>query len=502
LKAHGFIFAAAMTVAMTFTLGAPVVCAKDMLVIDFAGEPNSLDPHVQWNPDSFNVYRNIFDNMLTRDDKGEIAPQIATEWTYLSDTEIEFRIRDDVKFHDGTPLTADDVVFSIKRITDPKFASPQLGQFNKITDAVVKDPTTVLVTTDGPYPVLLAQLTKLSIVPKHVVEAESEDEFNLHPVGSGPYKFDYWTRGVEVGVVRNDAYWGPKGAFPKVSFRAVPDAATRVANLLAGTSDLVTNIDSDLAEQVKASSQAKVVAARTERVAYFAMNITKAPFDDPNVRLAVAEAIDKAGIVDGILGGYERPVPELASPAHVGWVEGIQAPPHDTENAKKLVAEAGAKAGQEFSILTAPVYDQRVVQAIQQMLTDIGLKPKIEMTDMGNWLQRMQSGPDSIPASAFSRWSCGCQDADGILYPTLHSSSGWANTKDAQLDKALDEARATIDTDKRIALYKSVHEIVAKQNYLVPLYQASVIYGAAKGVEFAPTPNENIFVNRIGWSGN
>jgi peptide/nickel transport system substrate-binding protein len=359
----------------------------------------------------------------------------------------------------------------------------------------------VVVTTKGPYPVLLAQLTKLSIVPKHVVEAESKDAFNLNPVGSGPYKFDHWTRGVEVVVTRNDDYWGQKGAFPKVSFRAVPDAATRVANLLAGTSDLVTNIDSDLASQVKASGNAKVVSARTERVAYFAMNVTKPPFDDPKLRLAAAEAIDKEGIVNGILGGYERPVPELASPAHVGWVDGIQAPPYDPENAKKLVAEAGDKAKQEFSILTAPVYDQRIVQAIQQMLADVGFKPKIEMTDMGNWLQQMQSGPKSIPQSAFSRWSCGCQDADGIMYPILHSSSGWANVKDPAVDKALDEARSVIDTDKRIALYKQVHEIVAKENYVVPLYQASVIYGAAKGVEFTPTPNENIFVNRIGWSG-
>lgn len=501
MRVRTLMFAALMGAAAAFTIPSSAAFAKDMLVIDFVGEPNSLDPHVQWNPDSFNVYRNIFDNLITRDDEGKIVPQIATGWKYLSDTEVEFKIRGDVKFHDGKPLTADDVVFSIKRITDPAFASPQLSQFNQIADAVAKDPTTVVVTTKGPYPVLLAQLTKLSIVPKHVVEAESKDEFNLNPVGSGPYKFDHWTRGVEVVVTRNDDYWGQKGVFPKVSFRAVPDAATRVANLLAGTSDLVTNIDSDLASQVKASGDAKVVAARTERVAYFAMNVNKPPLDDPRVRLAIAEGIDKEGIVNGILGGYERPVPELASPAHVGWVEGIEAPAYDQAKAKALVAEVGDKAKQEFSILTAPVYDQRIVQAIQQMLADIGLNPKIEMTDMGNWLQRMQSGPDSIPQSAFSRWSCGCQDADGIMYPILHSSSGWANIKDPEVDKALDEARSTIDTDKRIALYKTVHEIVAEKNYVIPLYQASVIYGAAKGVEFTPTPNENIFVNRIGWSG-
>src|SRR5215207_4522472 len=109
---------------------------QDRFVVDLASEPSTLDPHVQWNPDSYYVYRNIFDNLLSRDDKGDIIPQIATSWKYLSDTQIQFQLRTDAVFHDGRKLTAEDVVYSVKRITDPKFASPQLSQFDKITDAV------------------------------------------------------------------------------------------------------------------------------------------------------------------------------------------------------------------------------------------------------------------------------------------------------------------------------------------------------------------------------
>ncbi len=491
-----------MALLAASALSMPVVVqAKEMLVIDFVGEPNSLDPHVQWNPDSFNVYRNIFDNLLTRDDSGEIAPQIATEWTYLSDTQIEFKIRDDVTFHDGEKLTAEDVVFSVKRITDPEFASPQLGQFNSITDAVASDETTVVLTTSEPYPVLFAQLTKLSIVPQHVVEAVSKDAFNANPVGSGPYKFETWNRGVEVILARNDDYWGELGDFERASFRAVPDAATRVANLQSGTSDIVTNIDSDLAAQIEGSGTGKVLSARTERVAYFAMNVTKAPLDDPRVRTAIAHAIDKQGIVDGILGGFEAPVSQLVSPASFGFVEGIEAPAYDLEQARALIAEVGESASLPFSILTAPVYDQRVVQALQQMLAEAGFNASIEMTDMGNWMQQMQSGPEVIPQTAFSRWSCGCQDADGIMYPILHSSSGWANVQNEELDELLDAARGTIDQDERLELYRQVSQIIAEQNYVIPLYQASVIYGAAEEVEFTPLANENIFLNRIRWTG-
>ena len=178
----------ALALATTLlTLATPALAAKDTVTVDLVNEPSSLDPQVQWNPDSFYVYRNIFDNLVTRDDKGDIQPEVATSWKYLSDTRIEFTLRSDIKFHDGTPLTADDVAFTVRRIIDPKFASPQLSQFNKITAAEVTSPTTVVLTTDGPYPALLAQLVKLSIVPKHVVDAVGKDAFNLKPVGSGPY---------------------------------------------------------------------------------------------------------------------------------------------------------------------------------------------------------------------------------------------------------------------------------------------------------------------------
>src|SRR4029077_12649140 len=144
----------------------PAQADKDHLVVDLVNEPSSLDPHVQWNPDSYDVYRNIFDNLVTRDDAGQIIPQIGTSWKYLSDTQITFELRTDVTFHDGSKLTPEDVAYSVQRITDPKFASPQLGQFDQIIKAEVTGPSSVTLTTKSPYPALLAQLVKLSIVPK------------------------------------------------------------------------------------------------------------------------------------------------------------------------------------------------------------------------------------------------------------------------------------------------------------------------------------------------
>ncbi len=492
--------AAACLVATAVGLGAvPALAAKDRFVVDLVNEPSSLDPQVQWNPDSYYVYRNIFDNLVTRDDKGEIIPQVATAWKQVSDTEIEFDLRSDIAFHDGSKLTADDVVYSVKRITDPKFASPQLGQFDKITDAIALSPTKVKLLTAGPYPALLAQLVKLSIVPKAVVEAVGKDVFNLKPVGSGPYKFESWQRGVNVQLTRNDAYWGTKAPFPTVIFRAVPDAATRLANLQAGASDLVVTLDADQAGQLKSAPKAQALIGLTERVAYVRLNTTKPPFDNPKLRLAAAYAIDKQAMIDGLLGGYDKQVPELLTPAIFGWVDGIKAPEHDLAKAKALIAEAGPAAKAEIDLSTAPVFDQRIVQAIQQMLTEAGFNVKIAMSDMATYLKRAQAGPETTSLLSFGRWSCACQDADGVLFPLLHKSSGWSAYRNPKMDALLEEARATLDTGKRLAAYKQVHEIVAADVPVVPLYQAVVIYGAAKNLTFQPTPNESMFLNRMSW---
>ncbi|QDL91352.1 peptide ABC transporter [Paroceanicella profunda] len=490
---------AALALSLAFS-AAGTAGAKDLLTIDLVNEPSSLDPQGQWNPDSYYVYRNIFDNLVTRDNDGTIVPEVAVSWKRLSDTEMEFTLRDDITFHDGTKLTPEDVVYTVDRITDPAFGSPQLGQFNKIVKAEATGPNTVVLTTDGPYPVLLPQLVKLSIIPMHVVEEVGKDAFNLSPVGSGPYKFASWDRGVQVTLTRNDDYWGTKGAFPNVSFRAVPDAATRLANLQAGAADLVVTLDSDQAAQLEGSTTARPLIVQTERVGYLALNSTKPPLDDVRMRRAIAEAIDKEGIAEGILAGGERVVGEIASPAHFGWVDGIDPFPYDPEDAKALIAEVGDAAATPMELATSPVFDQRVVQAIQQMLTDVGLKVDIRMTDMATWLKDQQVDDAAAPMLTFSRWSCACQDADGIMFPLLHSSSGWSRWSSPEVDAALEEGRSVLDEEDRLAAYTRVHEIVKDEVPIIPLYQAAIIYGGNAKLEWQPTANESMFLNRMSWA--
>lgn len=474
--------------------------ARD-LTIDLSGEPSSLDPHMQWNPDSYYVYRNIFDNLVTRDNDGKIVPQIATAWEYASDTELVLEIREGVTFHDGKPLTPEDVVFSVQRIIDPDFGSPQLGQFNQIASAEVVEGNKVKLTTKAPYPALLAQLVKLSVVPKHVVEAVGKDGFNAAPVGSGPYAFTAWDKGVSVTLDKNAGYWGEQSPFDTVLFRAVPDASTRLADLQAGAADLVVGLDSDGALQIAGNAAVKVLSAPTERVAYLGWNLDKPPFNDSDLRRAASMAIDSQAITDGLLGAGEVPMAQLSSPAHFGYAADIAPFEYDPEKAKEIVATKADIAKTPATFATAPVFDQRVVQALQQMLNDVGFNVSISMTDMPTYLAAARSeNRAERPELNFGRWSCACQDADGIAYPLLQSKSSWSRVNNPELDALLEEARTSLDEGVRQSAYEKVHQIVRDEYLLRPIYQAAVLYGANAKLEFTPTANESMFINRMNWS--
>jgi peptide/nickel transport system substrate-binding protein len=474
--------------------------ARD-LTIDLTGEPASLDPHMQWNPDSYYVYRNIFDNIVTRDDDGTIVPQVATTWEYVSDTELVLTLREDITFHDGAPLTAEDVAYSVMRIIDPEFGSPQLGQFNQITSAEVVDGNKVKLTTKSPYPALMAQLVKLSVVPRHVVEEVGKDAFNMSPVGSGPYAFEEWRRGVSVTLAKNDSYWGTEGPFETAIFRAVPDSATRIADLQAGAADLVVGLDSDGAMQLMGAPGTQVLSIPTERVAFLGMNLNAPPFNDPDLRRAASLAIDIEAITEGLLGAGEIPMAQLSSPAHFGYAEGIAPFEYDPEAAAEIVAGKPDLAATPAVFATAPVFDQRVVQALQQMLNDVGFNVSISVTDMPTYLAAARNSDRAArPQLNFGRWSCACQDADGIAYPLLHTDSSWSRVSNPELDSLLETARNSLDEAVRQEAYTKVHQIVRDAYLVRPLYQAAVLYGAKAELQFQPTANESLFLNRMSWS--
>lgn len=483
----------------TASLAGPVAAqSRDLVTVDLPNDAATLDPHLQWDTDSYTVYRNIFDNLVTRDASGTIVPQIATAWTYVSDTVIDFTIRQGVTFHDGTPLTPEDVVFSIRRIIDPALRSPQLSQFDQIASAEVTGPATVRMVTKSPYPALFAQLVKLSIVPKAYVDKVGAQKFNLEPVGSGPFRLKQWQKGIAATLEANDTYWRGKPPFRTVVFRVVPDVATRVADLQTGKADIVRGLSPDEALTVKKDAKLQVLAVPTERIGYMFLNTQAGPTQDVRVRRAVAHAIDRTAIIEALLQGYGKAVDVVLTPANFGFVDDIKGWPYDPARAKALVAEAGA-AGQTLTFLTSPAYDRRVVEALQQMIQDVGLKVEIQTMDQPTFLRRRQGRPDEAGSLSLGRWSCACQDADGVIFPLFRSGSIWAKYANPAFDKEVDAARAILDPKQRLVHYRKAFEILRDEVPGIGLYQDFAIYAARKEITWTPTANEAFFLFDMAW---
>jgi peptide/nickel transport system substrate-binding protein len=471
---------------------------KEALTIDVPSDAATLDPHLQWDTDSYGVYRNIFDNLLTRDAAGKIVPQIATAWRFVDDTHAEFDIRPDVKFQDGTPLSAGDVVFSVKRITNPAFKSAQLSQFDQIADAEALGPAKVRLTMKKPYPVLFAQLVKLSIVPKAYVERVGDQEFNLKPLGSGPYKLHEWRKGVQVSLDANESYWRGKPPFKTVIFRAVADVSTRVADLKTGRADLVRLLPPDEAIALKSNARVAVLTVPTERVGYLSINAQAGPTTDVRVRRAIAHAIDKQGLIDALLQGFGKPVNSIGTDPVFGYFPDIAGYEYDPTKARALIKDAGAE-GAAITLLTSPAFDRRVVEALQQMINDIKLKVEVVTVDQATFLRRRQGTPADAGGLAFGTWSCACQDADGVIFPLFRSGSSWSKYSNPVYDAAVDAARGTLDEAIRLAEYRKAYEILREDVPGLALYQMFASYGARKELKWQPTANESLFVMDMNW---
>jgi len=471
---------------------------KSELVIDLAADVATLDPQLQWDTDSYSVYRNIFDNLVTRNGAGVIVPQVATAWRYTDPMTLVFDLRTDIHFQDGTLLTPDDVAFSVNRIIDPALKSSQLSQFDQITSAAVTGPAEVTLHTKTPYPVLLSQLVKLSIVPKAYVQRVGDQAFNERPLGSGPYKLRAWQRGVAITLDAVPSYWRGPPPFASVVFRAVPDVPTRVADLRAGRADLVRGLTPDDAEALKSDKSVQLLTIPSERVAYLSINALSGPTRDVRVRRAIAMAIDRETLISALQQGFARPVQEVSTPANFGYTTDVPAWPFDPDGARKLIEQAGAK-GKTLQFITSPVYDRRLNEAVQQMLADVGLDVQIVMLDQPTFLRRRQGPAEDAGILSQGRWSCACQDVDGVIFPLFRTGSIWSKYTNLAFDKLVDDARSTLDETRRRDDYRQAFAILHDEVPGIGLFQDVALYGANPRLQWQPTANEAMFVFDMKW---
>ena len=483
--------------------GGTAVGAKDRTItIDMESYPSTLDPGLQYDGSTYPVYRNIYDQLLRRDSVTlKPVAWIATVWKQVNPTMWEFTLRDDVKFSDGTPLTAKDVAFSLNRILDKKFNSPQYANFSVVKNAKAPDATHLVVETNAPSPTLLSFLTTLSIVSEAYVEKVGNAKVNAEPMGSGPYTMQSAKGGSEITLVRNDSYWNGKPAIAKVIFRAVPTVATRVADLQSGRAQLVATLGADQATQLQSDPSIQVLAAPTERVAYLALNVLgNTPTKDLKVRQAVAAAINYESLIKNLLGDYGKPVSAVLTPLAFGYPKNASSFSYDLQRAKALLAEVGTP-NPVLKFPTSPAYSPQIVQAIQSDLQAAGFIVQISNTDQATYLKTVQSPAHDWGSVRFGRWSCSCLDADGVIYPLFRTGTVWSSYSNEQFDKAVDAGRTSTDVATRTTAYDTAFSLLSSDLPGIGLYQESAIYGASTDLQWKPDASESMYVDQMSFSG-
>lgn len=468
------------------------------LVVDQSGAPATLDPGLQWDTESYQVYRNIFDELVARSPTtGKIEPSVAVSWTNPSPTVWKFKIRSGIKFSNGEPLTAADVAFSLNRILNPSLRSAQASNYSQVKSAVANGDT-VTITTKVPDPTLLSYLHILSIVPEQYVKKHGKTYFNLHPIGSGPYEVKQWVQGSKVILVRNPNYWGKKPIFKTVVFRSVPNEATRVADLQSGVADLATDISPDQVATIKGNSNLQVLAAPEEFVQLLLFNAYEAPTNSADFRKAVAYAINKKLLIKTVMRGYAKPVKEPLAPGVFGYNPSIPGFPYNPAKAKNLLKKANY-SGQPVVILTSPVFSTTLLQAIQNELHAVGINAKIKSYAGPAYLEKWQGKKHNWGNLNVTDWSCSCEDASGTLFPLFTAGSIWSSYSNPALNKAIIAAQSTVNRQDRIKDFNQALTLIQAQAPGIGLWQLDAIYGANKHLVYKPDLPQDMFVSQMGW---
>lgn len=385
-----------LAIGLSLAAVAPASAAKTTLSVGMAVEPTGLDPTIAAPVAIREVtWANLFEGLVKLDRDGKVVPLLAKSWTVSSDgLSYTFRLQDNVRFHDGKPLTSADVKFSFDRARAPNSTNAQKQIFAPIEAINTPDPTTAIIRLKQPSGNFLYFL---SWGDASIVSPEASETNRANPIGTGPFRFKGWARGDKVELVRFPDYWGTKPALEAVTFRFIADPQAQVAALRAGDVDAFPNLGApELFADLKKDPRFTAVAGNTEGEIVAGMNNARKPFDDLRVRRALMHAIDRKALVEGAYSGFGQPIGSHFSPNHPAYVDTTSAVPHDLAKAKALLREAGYGSGLSITIKTPQMaYASRSAELISAMLAEVGVEAKIVPTEFpAKWIEEVFKSKD------------------------------------------------------------------------------------------------------------
>jgi len=462
------------------------------ITIAIGSEPTTLDPQLREDGGERAVNDNVYETLMARTHEGTLVPGLAAAPPKLiSPTVWEVRLRPGIKFHDGSPFNADAVVFSVKRIIDPKFNSEQISFFASIKDARKVDNLRARIITDGPDPILPSRLYWMKIVPPGYA---NDPKFAEAPKGTGPYKFVSWKRGVSITLERNEDYWGPKPQIKKVHYRFIGEPGTRLAGLMAGEFDLITNLLPEFTKRVP-----KAVHILGLEHPIIILNADGGPTKDVRVRQALNYAVDKQALAEGLFEGFAQVAQgQLLSPSFFGFNKDVGPYPYDPDKARALLKEAGALGVSVVIIGTAGrgLKDRELVEAVAAYWEQAGVKPKVRIFEFNEYLNRLfdrKTRADAI----FVVSSNELLDADKSFSAYYRAGGIGSSNSDQELADLINRARTETNVEKRAAMYHKAVKTAYDRAYFVWLLNIEDIYGLSKRLDWKGRVDAKMLVSEM-----
>jgi peptide/nickel transport system substrate-binding protein len=456
--------------------GAP---AAAVLRAGLDSDPPNMDPHRSTAAVDRQVFQNLYDKLVDTDANLTVVPMLATSWAISPDGRtVTFRLRQGVRFHDGTPFDANAVKYNFDRMQDPKFPSARRSEIQPVQKVTVVDGSTVALALEKPYSPLLYVLTDRAGMMVSPAEAQKAGtNFALHPVGTGPFSFVEKVPQDHITLQRNPNYWVKGEPYvERIIYRPFPDDNARVANLKSGDVDIINVVPLPQVKSLTEESKRPGARFRLLERGAFAwqgiwLNVTRPPFDNKLLRQAFNATIDRNVIANTVLQGAAYPAYSFFPNGTPAYDPTWKIPPRNLALAREKLQAAGRPNGFEFTMLTLPGEQQQAIaQAVQSMASEAGIQAKIQIVEFGTMLHETDT---LMHQAALLGWS-GRPDPDFDIYPFV-TQSGIGSFNDAgytnpRVQTLLDAARLLNDMAQRRRAYREVTQILADDVPYVWLY--------------------------------
>ncbi len=456
---------------------AEVAAADEEVTLTYATTADiaSLDPRNATSTITAAMISQVFSTLVKTDAEHQIVCDAAESYEIIDDSTYKFTLKKGIKFHDGEELTSEDVKYTLDTIREEGATYKLKSDFSFMYCEPIDD-YNLYIKTDEPNASTLLRLNYIKIIPKHYVEEVGDEEFNLNPIGSGPFKVVEWKKDETVTLEAFDEYFEGKPEIDKMVAKVIPEASARIAALEAGEVDLIGGITTSQVERLKAVPNLEVVTRDTVRTAYYTMNtLQDGPLKDVRVRQAINMAIDRDVLVDGVLDGYAEPAYSLALPFFEGFDANVPTYQYDPEGAKKLLAEAGYADGLEVEIggaFSGQSNGTDIAQTISAQLAEVGITATILEKDNDLVKEEYQAGTTSdLTSMSFGGPYNNINLITKCVLGTGERYSAWSDPECDELIHAMD---TTVAGDTQAA-YTAVQQYMYDNACVLPLYQTYAI---------------------------